>query len=205
MLVLESSDADADAHAFRTANIAVSDALRIKREDARPDGPTVTRNMSFAFARDAHARGIGFAVCQPHDQDSGRNDAPCHPNSVTGIAGVVIVAENPTDLHIFLSAFTGERELQATSSGITAVTPRGDIRVMDPAAFHSHFGVPAPDIGTGARLAALRFAGGDTAALHAALRTGQVEFTERLGAVVVGPATALGATLVFEAAACAGR
>ena len=40
-----------------------------------------------------------------------------------------MVADNPTDHHIFLSAFAGERELQSTSAGITIATPRGEIQV----------------------------------------------------------------------------
>jgi hypothetical protein len=112
----------------------------------------------------------------------------------------VLVGENPTDLHIFLSAFTGERELQATSSGVTAPTPRGDIKVMDPAAFANHFGVPAPDISGGARLAALRFHVRDRAALMAALGAGGIAAISHMGATVVDAGTAMGATVVFEPA-----
>ena len=68
-----------------------------------------------------------------------------HPNTASAIEGVVLVADNPSDHHIFLSAFTGVRDLHATSSGVTASTARGDIKVMDPA-FRSHFGIEPPDI-----------------------------------------------------------
>ncbi len=51
-----------------------------------------------------------------------------------------------------------ERELLATSSGIAIKTPRGEIQVMTPPAFHDHFAAEAPDAAGGARLAALRFA-----------------------------------------------
>ena len=64
----------------------------------------------------------------------------------------VLAAENPTDHHIFLSAFTGVRDLTSTSSGIVVSTPRGEIKVMDPAAFRGHFGVAAPDVAHGAQL-----------------------------------------------------
>jgi hypothetical protein len=111
---------------------------------------------------------------------------------------VVLVAENPTDHHIFLSAFTGIRDLSATSSGITVSTPRGDIRVMDPAAFRSHFGTEPPDISRGARLAAVQFRVRDRAALDAALKAGGIAASSRMGATIVVPETAIGATLVFD-------
>ena len=118
----------------------------------------MTVGFSLAFARDAGAPEISFATCQQHFPENFWNPVfQQHANTVSGIAGVVLVAENPSDHHIFLSAFSGVRDLSATSSGITASTPRGDIRVMDPAAFRSHFGSEPPDISSGARLAAVRF------------------------------------------------
>src|SRR5262249_49853856 len=121
-----------------------------------------------------------------------------HANTASGVAGAVLVAENPTDHHIFLSAFTGERELHAGSGAVTALTPRGDVKVMDPAAFRTRFGVAPPDVLSGARLAAMRFTVRDLATLHAALVRGQIDAAEHMGAIVVAAEAAMGATLVFE-------
>ena len=111
---------------------------------------------------------------------------------------MVLVADNPSDHHIFLSAFTGVRDLHATSSGVTASTPRGDIKVMDPAAFRSHFGIEPPDISGGARIAAMQFRVRDRAALMAALDAGGIVSSARMGSTVVAPETAMGATLAFS-------
>jgi hypothetical protein len=100
---------------------------------------------------------------------------------------------------VFLSAFTGERELQATSSGVTAPTPRGDVQIMEPSAYRNRIGVAPPDLARGARLAALRLRLRDRDALTAALHVGGMEFSFHMGAVVVAAETAMGATLVFEA------
>src|SRR3954468_10468406 len=157
-VMLESTDAVADAAAFRTAGIGVPGATGYEREGSRPDGTPVTIAFSNAFARDAKAPDIGFAASQqPYPENFWPPEFQQHANTADGVAGVVLVAENPSDHHIFLSAFTGERELQATSSGITAPTPRGDIRVMDPAAFADRYELAAPDVTAGARLAAIRF------------------------------------------------
>jgi len=198
--MLESQDAVADARDFGAAGIAVSPALQFEREGSRPDGSKLKVGFSLAFARDARAPAIGFATCRQHQPENFWNPSfQRHPNGASAIAGAVIVAENPSDHHIFLSTFTGERELNATSSGITAPTPRGDLAIMDAAAFHSHFGVPPPDIAAGARLAALRFAVRERDTLIAALEAGAVPHILHMGHVVVAPQAAMGATLVFTA------
>src|SRR4029453_4958566 len=166
LLILESKDAAADAAEFRAAAIGVSDALSFEREGKRPDGTPVKVGFSLALARDAKAPAIGFAVCQQHYPENFWNPAfQQHPNGVGGIAGAVLVADNPSDHHIFLSAFSGVRDLSATSSGVTAATARGEVKIMDPAAFRSHFGAEPSDVSRGARLAAIRFHVRDRSAL----------------------------------------
>jgi catechol 2,3-dioxygenase-like lactoylglutathione lyase family enzyme len=199
ILLLESRNAIADASDFRAAKIGVSDAMRFEREAKRPDGSTVKVGFSLAFARDPQAPQIGFAACEQHFPENFWNPAfQQHANTVSGVGGVVLVAENPSDHHIFLSALSGVRDLHATSGGVSAATPRGDIRVMDPAAFHSHFGTAPPDVSSGARLAALRFRVRERAALTAALAAGGMTSSSHMGSVVVAPEHAMGATLVFE-------
>jgi catechol 2,3-dioxygenase-like lactoylglutathione lyase family enzyme len=199
LLVLESTDAAADADAFHSAGIAASKVLDFEREGARPDGSTVKVAFSLAFARDPQSPDVGYATCQQHYPENFWNPTfQQHTNTAIGVAGAVLIAENPTDHHIFLSAFTGERELLATSGGVMAPTPRGDIRIMDPAAFRARFGIAAPDITTGARLAAVRFTVRDRDALLTALRNGGIAFASHMDAIVVAPQAALGATLVFE-------
>ena len=199
LLLLESDDAAADAAAFESAGIGASEVLKFEREGKRPDGAAVKLAFSLVFARDARAPAIGFAVCQQHFPENFWNPAfQQHPNTVSGVAGAVLVAENPTDHHIFLSAFTGVRDLHATSNGVSAATPRGKVKVMDPAAYRSHFRTEPPDISQGARLAALQFHVRDRRALRAALGAGAVAFSVRMDATIVAPQAAMGATLVFE-------
>jgi catechol 2,3-dioxygenase-like lactoylglutathione lyase family enzyme len=199
-LMLESQDAAADARDFAAAGIAASGALTFEREGTRPDGSRLKVGFSLAFARDSGAPAIGFATCRQHNPENFWTDAlQQHPNRAAAVAGAVIVAENPSDHHIFLSAFTGERELLATSSGVSAHTPRGELAIMDAAAFRSHFGVAPPDVAAGARLAALRLLVPDRDALIATLDAGAVPHILHMGHVVVAPPDAIGATLVFEA------
>jgi catechol 2,3-dioxygenase-like lactoylglutathione lyase family enzyme len=198
-LLLESRDAAADATLFRNAGIAASETLRFEREGRRPDGTPIRLAFSLAFARDPAGTEAFFAACQHHFPENFWNPAfQQHRNGATGAAGVVMVAENPSDHHIFVSALTGERELLATSNGITVQTPRGAIQVMEPSAYERHFGVAPPDLARGARLAALIFAVRDRAHVVALLEQAKIPAPERMGRVVVGPQEAMGAALVFE-------
>jgi hypothetical protein len=110
----------------------------------------------------------------------------------------VLVAENPTDHHIFLTAFSGVRELHAGSGLLTAPTARGDIRIMDRAAFQTRFGLEPSDTSSGAQFAAVRFTVRERNALHDVLAAGGIPFSEHMGQTVIAPAAAMGATLVFE-------
>lgn len=199
MLILESDDAATDAARFRSAGIGVSDAMRFEREGKRPDGAAVKVGFSLAFARDAKAAAVGFAVSQQHFPENFWDPAfQQHGNTASGIEAAVLVADNPSEHRAFLSAFAGVRDLSVTSSGITASTPRGDISVIQPAAFRSRFGTEPPDVSRGARLAAMQFRVRDRAALSAALAAGGIATFSRMDATIVGPQTALGATLVFH-------
>jgi len=195
MLVLEGKGAAADAEEFRAAGIGDFDVFDFEREGQRPDGTSVKVAFSLAFAADPKAPDTGFFTCQQHYPENFWNPAfQQHANGVAGIAGVVFVAENPADHHIFLKAFAGVSDLASTSSGITIETPRGDIQVMDPSAFRLHYAAEPPDTARGMRLAAMRFAG-DIATMQAALGA---RAAARMDKLVVGPEIAHGATLVFE-------
>jgi hypothetical protein len=155
--------------------------------------------FSLAFARDGQAPDAAFFTSQQHHPENFWNPAfQVHANTAERIASIVLVAENPTDHHIFLSAFVGERELMATSSGVTIHTPRGDIVVMDPAAFNGHFGVEPPDTADGARLAAIVFRVREFATTVSALQKAGIKGSVRMGRIVVGSDEALGAAIVFE-------
>ena len=200
MLVLEGKDAEADAEAFRRAGIGDFAPFRFEREGRTPDGRAVKLGFSLVFARDALAADICFFTCQQHYPENFWNLAfQAHRNGTTAIGAIVLVAENPSDHHIFLSAFSGVRDLHSTSAGVTVETPRGAIQAMDPAAFRLQYGVAALDGNAGARLAAAKFIVRDLAALRTLLTKTDIAASEHMGRLVIGPEVALGATLAFEA------
>jgi catechol 2,3-dioxygenase-like lactoylglutathione lyase family enzyme len=198
MLALEGKGAS-DADVFRTAGVGDFELFELAREAKRPDGTTVKLAFSLAFARDRQAPAAGFFTCQHHHPENFWNaEFQKHPNTATGVAGVVLVADNPSEHHAFLSAFAGQRELLATSSGLLLKTPRGEIAVMTPTAFVDHFGVSPPDISGGARFGALRFAVSDLDRTAALFDAAKIISGRRLNRLVINPETAMGATLSFE-------
>ena len=200
MLVLEGEDAAADVADFRKAGIGHFEQFDFEREAKRPDGATVKVAFSLAFASDALAPDTGFFTCQQHYPENFWNPAfQTHPNDVAGIAGVTMVAENPTDHAAFLRAFCGVSDVQSNSSGIAIKTARGEIQVMDLTAYRQHFAVEPPDLTRGARLAAIRLRARNQAAVMSALGKGGVVAAEHMGNTIVPSNTAYGATLIFEA------
>lgn len=201
LLVLESADARGDEAAFREAGIAQSEAMRFEREGKRPDGSAVQVAFSLVFAADRYAPDNHFCVCQQHYPENFWNPAfQEHANGVTGVAGVVLSAERPGDHARFLSAYAGVAELKGEGATVAADTPRGGIAVMPPSNYRDEFGVAAPPVKQGGRLAALRLAVGDLARTRATVAAGGVGFTTTADRVVVTPESAMGATIVFEQA-----
>jgi catechol 2,3-dioxygenase-like lactoylglutathione lyase family enzyme len=202
LLILQSADAAADEAAFRAAGIAASETMRFEREGKRPDGAPVKLGFSLAFAEDKRAPDIHFATCQQHYPENFWNPAfQKHANSASGIAGVVAVAAAPSRHLAFMQAFAGAQAARADAEGFSIATPRGTIEVLTPAVFVARFGVRAPDVARGARLAALRFAVADASLLQAAPEQAGMAGLYAGNATVIGAEDAMGAVLVFEPAA----
>ena len=110
-----------------------------------------------------------------------------------------MVTTKPSDHYRFLTSFTGVDEVAASTSGLSATTPRGEIQVIDPASFERNFGEKPPDIHRGARIAAIRIAVRNLGIAAAVLRSPNLNAREYREKLIVGPESAMGATLVFEA------
>jgi len=201
LLILESGNAQADEERFRAAGIAASDVLRFEREGKRPDGTPVKVAFSLAFAEDKRAPDIHFAVCQQHYPENFWNpDFQQHANSVSGIAGTVAVAEEPAHHIAFMQAFAGAPATRH-DEGFAVTTPRGVIEVITPPDFVHRYGVAAPDVSRGARLAAIRFAVTDATLFQAAPKLAGIAGLYAHNATVIAAEDAMGAVLVFEPAA----
>jgi hypothetical protein len=201
MLLLTSRDAAADARAFEAAGIGGFEIFEFAREGAKPDGTKIKLAFSLVFARDRTSPNAGFAVCQHHFPENFWNAAfQIHANGARRVPGVALVADNPTDHHIFLKSFSGVSDLHSSSMGITAATENGDVEIITPVAFRDQFGVAVKPSGEGMTLNALRFEVGDLAEVEALHRNNGVVSRRHSGRLIVPSDIAYGATLIFEAA-----
>lgn len=198
-LILESQGIAADVSALATSGIGCSGELRFSRQSTQADGSKVTVGFSLGFAGDETSPHAAFAVMQQHNPEAFWNAAfQSHANGAKAVLGAVLVADNPTDHHIFLSAFTGERELHSTSAGIAARTLRGDVEIIEPVAFRDRYGISTSAEGEGMTLRGLRIGVANLGAAETAARTGGIPAHRQFDGLVISPSAAHGATLIFE-------
>lgn len=202
MLILNSRDAADDARSFAASGIGGFEVFDFAREGTRPGGGRVKLAFSLAFARDpVSPDDAGFAACQHHFPENFWDPAlQIHANGAQAVAGVAMVAENPTDHHIFLKAFTGLSDLHSSSIGIKARVGNGDVEIVEPVSFRDRFGVAPLVGGEGMTLNAIRFVVADIAQAEALQRQAGITSQRHVGRLVVPPHAAFGATLIFERA-----
>ena len=159
MLALESGNAVADAETFRKARIGAFEPFYFERMGRTADGSETKVSFTLAFAQMEHAPRAGFFVCQQHQPHAFWNAAlQQHPGGAFAIENVVLIAEDPSDTHEFLGAFTGQREMRATSYGLDIATSRGGITVLSALAFEHRYGcAPQRLAGAAAVFAAIDF------------------------------------------------
>jgi hypothetical protein len=196
MLVLRSADHRADHADFAAAGIGDFAPFHFARKGIGPDGGEVEVSFSLTFAADASMPECGFFTCEHHHPENfWSKAAQAHPNRAAGIARVTLVAENPSDQHIFLAAFAGNREMRATSTGIEIVVGQGVIEVTSPEGFAFRYGEAAPMAGT-PRFAGIEIAMPGLAGLAAS--AAGASLAAHLGGLIL-PSRALGTTLRFIA------
>lgn len=144
MLVLKGTDARADAADFAKLGIGDFEPFDFSRKGRRPDGSETEVAFSLAFAADPALPEAAFFTCQQYfPQNFWSDAAQTHPNGAKGTARVTLVAENPSDHHIFLGAFIGNREMRATSFGIEIEAGRATIEIVSRAGFAFRYGFEA--------------------------------------------------------------
>jgi|SRR5689334_956549 len=189
-----------DAEQFRKEEIGDFELYDFEREGKRPDGTPVKVAFSLAFASDPRAPDIGFFTSQQHHPENFWDPAfQKHPNGVSGVAGVVIVADRPERHQKFFETFVGT-DADVGSESFKIAGPRGAVEVMTPAEFLRRFGVKPPKLTGGARLAALRFAVEHPSRLQAVPELAGLAGLYVGNAAVIGSEDAMGAVLVFEPA-----
>lgn len=194
-VALASRDATADARAFAKAGFGDVAPFFFERRGRRPDGSETYVAFELAFAVDPASPETCFFACEhKHPENFWNPAAQIHANGASRLSAAVLSAENPSDHHVFLRAFTEVHAFRASSMGLSIPLPSGEIDVLTPAAFAQRSGDDASGE-AGLRLAAIRVAVRDLAAAERALGGAA---TPRGGTLVVPASRLFGLTLVLE-------
>jgi hypothetical protein len=198
MLVLESKDPAADRAAFERAGFPVFAPFGFEREQELPDGGTRKVGFDLTFTSDPEDAGNGFFTCFHRFPENFWSAAyQAHRNGVRALKSIVVVCEEPAMHHIFYSAFTGVREMRATSLGITIATPRGELKLMPPNAYERLFGESVTLVNARPRIGAVVFSGGDRLRIEADCRDAGLETRSSPEGLVVPSSANAGLSLVF--------
>lgn len=197
MLVLESTDAEADAAAFRTAGIGDYENFFFERQARRPDGSQVRVAFRLAFADNPAAPDCGFFVCQQLEPQNFWNPAfQQHENGTTGLAAIVLATDAPSAQLPFLAAYAGTQASEMIEGGLSILLPRGRIDVVTPQAAQPLSGTLAS--ATGAHFAGFAVAVPDLDAVERRLVAEGIEHVREASRIVVPAQEVHGCAIVFE-------
>ncbi len=198
MLVLKGRGAT-DVAEFAAKGIGDFELYEFERKGKRPAGTTLTLCFALAFASDPNAPDAGFFTCQHRHspEDFWNPEFQKHANGASAVAGIVAVAAEPEHHRGFMEAFA-DGTAAAVKGGFRIDTPRGAIETITPDAFTGRFGVQAPDVSRGLRLAAIRFTVADASLMQDIPELAGIAGLYAGNPAVIGADDALGAVLVFE-------
>jgi catechol 2,3-dioxygenase-like lactoylglutathione lyase family enzyme len=198
-LVLESRDSALDMAAFETAGFGGVPVFHFSRKGKRADGSETEVGFDLVFARyPGSPRAVFFTMKQTRPENFWSPELQRHANGAVAISACALVAENPTDHHIFLECFAGVRDVRSSSLGLAIETPRGTMLAFDRRGFADTFGVEPP-VDEGLRVGAVVFKVRDLAATRELLQRNGVSARDHREKLVVSGGAAHGAVIAFEA------
>lgn len=156
MLVLDSTDEDADRADFIGKGLHVFEPFTFQRQAVLPDGSEATVGFSLTFVGDPSLPDLGFFTCKQWRPDLfWKPDYQRHAIGATGIAEVLVVAPEPKPAAAFLAKFADADTPAPVADGYAVETARGRLSVMTPDTFAERF----PGAGLDARNGMPFFAG----------------------------------------------
>lgn len=200
MLVLTSEGAATDRAIFQSSGLTVHDPFDFERVATLPDGTQKKVAFSLTFVSDPRLPDIGFFTCDHHyPENFWKPDYQHHDNGANDLAGIVIVADEPSDHHVMMSAFIGERDMRSTSFGIEIDAQRHRISILTPIGFERLFGVPYQRASLGeATIAAIRILVDDLSDMAKRLRQLGIEAISHNNMLVAPSGRCHGCLMIFE-------
>ncbi len=199
MLVMESSDPDADQTRFASRHLQTYAPFEFSRQAKQPDGSQATVGFSLRFATDPGMPDAAFFTCHQHAPELfWKLEYQTHANTAHSVAEVVIVSDHPSSHSAFLRGFTGASAVADTACGLVVETARGRISVMRATDYQSRYATPAPDLSSGARLAAFAVSVASLDKCRAGLHGSQVRYHDTSGGLAIAARDNFGAAIEFR-------
>ena len=198
MLVMRSADAEADRREFAARGLGAFERFDFARKATKPDGRQVDVAFSLAFAASPALPETGFFVCQQRFPENFWNKAAqVHRNGALGVSGLVFAHPEPEAAAAFLRPFLGAENAHREGKGVRIDIQGASVEIAPRETLAGRYGAAAiPEQGPALALARIRVA--DLAKARDVLADADVPFETREGLLIVGAATALGASLAFE-------
>ncbi|MET1415720.1 VOC family protein [Roseibium sp. HPY-6] len=144
MLVLDSQGAGGDRDDFEKSGLDLFEPFSFERTAHLPGGETAKVAFDLTILRDPLSPKIGYFTCHNKFPENFWKPAfQQHANGAQDIRCIYMIAGDPSDHHEFLGAFTGQREMRATSLGLELETARGKLSVLNPEAYRALVGQEA--------------------------------------------------------------
>ncbi|MBV1701426.1 MAG: VOC family protein [Hyphomicrobiales bacterium] len=197
MLALSTSDALAAQQQYVAAAVSAQPLFAFGRTGRRPNGESVELGFKLAFAQSPLLEDAGFFACQmTHPEFFWAPEWQQHDNSVHAVQAVIMVAPDPSDHAEFLTHFTGQHEMLASSIGLELQLGAGRLEVLTPLGFQFKTGTrPERDV---PHFAAIRLSTPELGALAQRLHEQGIVFAQAPDRITISGDQAFGATLVFE-------
>ena len=178
MLVMDSTDPDADRADFKAHGLNVHTPFSFGRVAVLPDGTEAKVGFDLTFVADASMPDCGFFTCrQVHPPELfWKPDYQRHANAAQRVKTVVMAGEDWRDHVAFLEGFTGAKA-QESSDHARFETLRGDVVAGTPAFAQSILGKGAASHDT-LRLAGYEIGVAEVGAVRRCLEEGGVSCQE---------------------------
>jgi len=140
MLVLDSSDENADRTDFLDKGLHVYPPFDFQRQTTLPSGEQATVGFSLTFLGDPALEKLAFFTCKQWRPDLfWKPEYQHHANGALTIADVFVVAPDVNKAAAFLAAFADAPQTETGPGIISVKTTRGNLSVFTPDAFNRRF------------------------------------------------------------------
>lgn len=197
-IAMATDDARSDDARYTAEGFSAGSILEFSRDMLLPSGSSATGSFRLAFAADQRAPDFFFFASQRLVAlPAGEASLQQHANGVVALAEAVLSEQNPTDFQYLLQAAADEREVEAHSFGMSVDTPHGRISVLNSAGMQALYGVEPKGGDRGLKGEAVVFKVADLGRCRRHLQDNAIDFSERLGRLIVAAAPGQGALFVF--------